>query len=281
MDSYPPRRKVEEIYEPYLSDVLDVTSISDVTVAYRESLELDGITFPGPELQKYNQQWDAYAAQRRGAVSLAEDGSRVDMSGFDRESDTLLRPENILANRNAVKLNTLVRLGMLSKAGDRFESLVRRADDKVEAVRNFNSAYKQYVQLAMAAENWASPWQDFVQNGFSQDGLFFPLSSGEIIVANRILTADVFKSLDSTYFGNRKMIKINIFNRLGNRVGGKPNVTEQHIGHVALLGTFYVHSPQTTIELVQESVEDGRLPRDVEWSHELSDTVNSLLELNQ
>jgi len=278
MSTSPENRNIEQLLGEFSGEVLEHITLDDMRCAYRELLEADGITFPDAALEKYLVQREARAAYDRGAYYLAEDGSPVDMQDFDPNSQITRDSLQRQSIDNSRKLNSLVQLSLLSKSGAVAEAVVREAvdlgmDGSVAPFQYLIQSYKHYVQLSMATEQWAMPWQDFVKDNFEQEGLSFPLDKDGVSRGLGIMSHPLYRNVQLTHFVESRMIQHNMFARLEESIGSPTDIMERNIGYVALIGMFYVHSPEGSIELIKEHIERRELPDTVAWVEEVQRAV--------
>lgn len=278
-------RNIEHMLGAFVGPVLDNVDAAHMKAAHKELLELDGITFPDGDLKRYIEQWNANAATLRGEQYLADDGSLVDMNGFDPDSGIMATPEARLAMGNEEKLRSLVDLSILAKAGEVARGFAIRAvrdgrDDMVVAdIEELNESYKQYVQLAMATERWAAPWQRFVAESFGQTGLDFPLDEAGVRYALELMRDPGYQGLERDHFRNIALIRINVMNVLDMRIHEKyegSGATTEMIGAVALVGMHYAHSPEGSYSIIEQAIDDGRIVGTIAWRDELEKALDTV-----
>lgn len=249
------------------AEVAQTQSADDLKQAYREILEMDGVVFPTPEVEQTIQLWDAQAAVDRGAPPLADDGSEIDVSGFDRETAGKVLRANREPLDNAERLNSLAQLGFLSKASSLFvaRTIAHGGNERsVTAARDITGSYKRFVKLSMATAGWEQPWQDVVENGFEGPSVTLPLDREGILGGLGLLHDSFFSQVGREHFQDILRLKYNLYVLLSNS-DECVSAQDKQLVAVAQLGIFYEHSPEGCNELISDLVEKGRLAGDINW----------------
>jgi hypothetical protein len=251
---------------PYSARLAEGPILEELRTSYKTVLSQDGIVFPTPDQEQADQLWGAYAARARGEYLLNADGSPVDLSTFDRDAvgDVLRAARPALAN--AEKLDSLVELGLLSKAGSLALSttaeLYGPESKEVTTVDNIMTMYKHFVQVGMSIEEWEQPWQELVRVGFAGEPLAFPLDADGIIYANSLLHVDQLTDVQR-HFTYLHLFGHNLANRIDAILLDTVPQGQQRLA--AAIAMFYRQSPEGCAQFVARAVERDALAPDVDW----------------
>nr|AIA13717.1 hypothetical protein [uncultured bacterium] len=240
--------------------------------SYEELLTGDGVAFPTAEVSEAQRLWDAWAAEQRGAPALNDDGSQIDISGFDVEAVGNILRAHQEPLRNAEKLDTMVGLGLLSKAGSLAVANVaeKYGDDSVvhrKAQLALVDGYKQFVEFGVATEGWARPWRELVRYGFAGEPLRFPLDGGTLQDVLIVFNTPLFAAPREVYFRRvgdiGAMLMLNLMQVLER--AGFEDIEQDHLRRVATVGMAYKHSPEGCEDLLAGYVMNGSLTAEVNW----------------
>jgi hypothetical protein len=249
------------------AELAQIQSTDDLKQAYRQVLEMDGVVFPTPEVEQTIRLWEAQAAVNRGAPALADDGSIIDLDGFDREAAGIVLRANREPLDNAKRLDSLAQLGFLSKASSLFVARTIAHDGTEKAVtgaRNITGSYKKFVQLSMATAGWTRPWQEVANHGFEGPSLTLPLDREGVLGGLRLLHNPFFSQVGSEYFADVTLLSHNLFLVLS-KSDECEAAPDNQVKAVAQIGVFYTHSPQGCDETISQLAAKGRLAGDIDW----------------
>lgn len=271
---------IKETYQamvgPACAELAQGSFLTDLEQSYRQTLERDGVTFPTPEVEEASRLYTAATQVARGTAALENDGSPVNLDVYDAAAVSEILRDNRESLINTDRLKSLTDLGLISHAGSLMRSQVGDAEGLVsangEALLTLNALFKKFVLLGIATEEWGSPWNAVVANEFAGPSLGFPLNVMEVNHGLAVLRIPLFKELKRRYFGRLTLHGFNLFQGLDlSEAGYKAEQAQVSLAaHIAL---FYRHSPQGCADLLQVALENGSLPRDINWQAAIESSV--------
>ncbi len=265
---------IETSLGPYMARVHDEIATGELKMMRRYSLELDGVTFPTPEVERMLLLWEANAAQRRGAYVLNEDGSAVDPSDFEYDDARAMLRSNRVSIGNAEKLDTFIDLEKTARAASLALEDSRALGNtyNVEMLTRLIDMYKKVLQILLTLNKWERPWHTIVEEEFPGETMKFPMTVENMeVTAYPLVSSELFMEIRKKF--SFSIDWVNLLSTIEGSIMGQfgwKRVEEerqkQTIGHAILAAMHYEHSPEAADQFVLKHNGDAT---DIDWSAEI------------